>query len=182
METSRGEIAFLDTPGHAAFTEMRSRGAKVTDIVILVVAADDGVMPQTIEAIQHAKAAESIVIVAVNKMDKEDANPDRVKQELANHEVIPEDWGGDVQFVPVSALTGQGVEELLEAISLQAEIMELRAPEQGPAHGTVIEARLDKGRGTVITVLVQQGTLNKGDIVVVGQEYGRVRAMFNEKR
>jgi translation initiation factor IF-2 len=181
VETSRGEIAFLDTPGHAAFTEMRSRGAKVTDIVILVVAADDGVMPQTIEAIQHAKAADSIIIVAVNKMDKPEANPDRVKQELANHEVIPEDWGGDVQFVPVSALTGQGVEELLEAISLQAEMMELKAPEQGPAHGTVIESRLDKGRGTVITVLVQRGTLNKGDIVVVGQEYGRVRAMFNEK-
>ncbi|WP_438971487.1 translation initiation factor IF-2 [Methylophaga sp.] len=181
VQTSRGEIAFLDTPGHAAFTEMRSRGAKVTDIVILVVAADDGVMPQTIEAIQHAKAAESIVIVAVNKMDKPEANPDRVKQELANHEVIPEDWGGDVQFIPVSALTGEGVEDLLEAISLQAEVMELTAPEQGPAHGTVIEARLDKGRGTVVTVLVQQGTLNKGDIVVVGQEYGRVRAMFNEK-
>ncbi|WP_036314131.1 translation initiation factor IF-2 [Methylophaga thiooxydans] len=181
VQTSRGEIAFLDTPGHAAFTEMRSRGAKVTDIVILVVAADDGVMPQTIEAIQHAKAAESIVIVAVNKMDKPEANPDRVKQELANHEVIPEDWGGDVQFVPVSALTGEGVEDLLDAISLQAEVMELTAPEQGPAHGTVIEARLDKGRGTVVTVLVQQGTLNKGDIVVVGQEYGRVRAMFNEK-
>jgi translation initiation factor IF-2 len=181
VETSRGEIAFLDTPGHAAFTEMRSRGAKVTDIVILVVAADDGVMPQTIEAIQHAKAAESIIIVAVNKMDKPEANPDRVKQELANHEVIPEDWGGDVQFVPVSALTGQGVEELLEAISIQAEMMELKAPEQGPAHGTVIESRLDKGRGTIITVLVQRGTLNKGDIVVVGQEYGRVRAMFNEK-
>lgn len=181
VQTSRGEIAFLDTPGHAAFTEMRSRGAKVTDIVILVVAADDGVMPQTIEAIQHAKAAESIVIVAVNKMDKPEANPDRVKQELANHEVIPEDWGGDVQFIPVSALTGEGVEDLLDAISLQAEVMELEAPEQGPAHGTVIEARLDKGRGTVVTVLVQQGTLNKGDIVVVGQEYGRVRAMFNEK-
>lgn len=181
VETSRGEIAFLDTPGHAAFTEMRSRGAKVTDIVILVVAADDGVMPQTIEAIQHAKAAESVVIVAVNKMDKPEANPDRVKQELANHEVIPEDWGGDVQFVPVSALTGEGVEDLLDAISLQAEVMELKAPEQGPAHGTVIEARLDKGRGSVVTVLVQQGTLNKGDIVVVGQEYGRVRAMFNEK-
>ncbi len=160
---------------------MRSRGAKVTDIVILVVAADDGVMPQTIEAIQHAKAAESVVIVAVNKMDKPEANPDRVKQELANHEVIPEDWGGDVQFVPVSALTGEGVEDLLDAISLQAEVMELKAPEQGPAHGTVIEARLDKGRGSVVTVLVQQGTLNKGDIVVVGQEYGRVRAMFNEK-
>lgn len=180
VETSRGEIAFLDTPGHAAFTEMRSRGAKVTDIVILVVAADDGVMPQTIEAIQHAKAADSVIIVAVNKIDKQDANPDRVKQELANHEVIPEDWGGDVQFIPVSALTGQGIEDLLEAISLQAEVMELKAPEQGPAHGTVIEARLDKGRGTVVTVLVQQGTLNKGDIVVVGQEYGRVRAMFNE--
>ncbi|MTI62569.1 translation initiation factor IF-2 [Methylophaga sp.] len=181
VETSRGEIAFLDTPGHAAFTEMRSRGAKVTDIVILVVAADDGVMPQTIEAVQHAKAAGSVIIVAINKMDKPEANPDRVKQELANHEVIPEDWGGDVQFVPVSALTGEGVEDLLEAISLQAEIMELKAPEIGPAHGTVIEARLDKGRGTVVTVLVQQGTLNKGDIVVVGQEYGRVRAMFNEK-
>ena len=181
VETSRGEIAFLDTPGHAAFTEMRSRGAKVTDIVVLVVAADDGVMPQTIEAVQHAKAADSIVIVAVNKMDKPEANPDRVKQELANHEVIPEDWGGDVQFVPVSALTGEGVEDLLEAISIQAEVMELKAPEKGPAHGTVIEARLDKGRGTVVTVLVQQGTLNKGDIVVVGQEYGRVRAMFNEK-
>ena len=181
VETSRGEIAFLDTPGHAAFTEMRSRGAKVTDIVILVVAADDGVMPQTIEAIQHAKAADSIIIVAVNKIDKPEANPDRVKQELANHEVIPEDWGGDVQFVPVSALTGEGVEDLLEAISLQAEMMELKAPETGPAKGTVIESRLDKGRGTVITVLIQQGTLNKGDIVVVGQEYGRVRAMFNEK-
>ena len=181
VETSRGEIAFLDTPGHAAFTEMRSRGAKVTDIVILVVAADDGVMPQTIEAIQHAKAADSVVIVAVNKMDKPEANPDRVKQELANHEVIAEDWGGDVQFVPVSALTGQGIDDLLDAISLQAEVMELTAPVEGPAHGTVIEARLDKGRGTVVTVLVQQGTLNKGDIVVVGQEYGRVRAMFNEK-
>jgi translation initiation factor IF-2 len=180
VSTSRGEIAFLDTPGHAAFTEMRSRGAKVTDIVVLVVAADDGVMPQTIEAIQHAKAAESILIVAVNKMDKPDANPDRVKQELANHEVISEDCGGDVQFVPVSALTGQGIDDLLDAISLQAEVMELNAPVEGPAHGTVIEARLDKGRGTVVTVLVQRGTLNKGDIVVVGQEYGRVRAMFNE--
>lgn len=180
VETSRGQVTFLDTPGHAAFTEMRSRGAKVTDIVILVVAADDGVMPQTIEAIQHAKAAESVIIVAVNKIDKPEANPDRVKQELANHEVIPEDWGGDVQFIPVSALTGEGVEDLLEAISLQAEIMELKAPKEGPAHGTVIEARLEKGRGTVITVLVQQGTLHKGDIVVVGQEYGRVRAMFNE--
>ena len=180
VKTSHGEIAFLDTPGHAAFTEMRSRGAKVTDIVILVVAADDGVMPQTIEAIQHSKAAESTLIVAVNKMDKEEANPDRVKQELANHEVIPEDWGGDVQFIPVSALTGQGIDELLDAISLQAEVMELSAPAEGPAKGAVIESRLDKGRGTVVTVLVQRGTLNKGDIVVVGQEYGRVRALFNE--
>jgi translation initiation factor IF-2 len=180
VETSRGEVTFLDTPGHAAFTEMRSRGAKVTDIVVLVVAADDGVMPQTIEAIQHSKAADSVLIVAINKMDKQEANPDRVKQELANHEVIPEDWGGDVQFVPVSALTGAGVDDLLDAISLQAEVMELKAPVQGPAHGTVVESRLDKGRGTVITVLVQRGTLNKGDIVVVGQEYGRVRALFNE--
>jgi translation initiation factor IF-2 len=180
VKTSHGEIAFLDTPGHAAFTEMRSRGAKVTDIVILVVAADDGVMPQTIEAIQHSKAADSTLIVAVNKIDKEDANPDRVKQELANHEVIPEDWGGDVQFIPVSALTGQGIDELLDAISLQAEVMELTAPAEGAAKGTVIESRLDKGRGTVVTVLVQRGTLNKGDIVVVGQEYGRVRALFNE--
>ena len=180
VETSRGEVTFLDTPGHAAFTEMRSRGAKVTDIVVLVVAADDGVMPQTIEAVQHAKAAGSTLIVAVNKMDKPDASPDRVKQELTNHEVIPEDWGGDVQFVPVSALTGMGVEDLLEAISLQAEVMELTAPVKGPAHGTVVESRLDKGRGTVVTVLVQRGTLRKGDIVVVGQEFGRVRALFNE--
>ncbi|AFI84131.1 translation initiation factor IF-2 [Methylophaga nitratireducenticrescens] len=180
VETSRGEVTFLDTPGHAAFTEMRSRGAKVTDIVVLVVAADDGVMPQTIEAVQHAKAAGSTLIVAVNKMDKPDATPDRVKQELTNHEVVPEDWGGDVQFVPVSALTGQGIDDLLDAISLQAEVMELTAPVKGPAHGTVVESRLDKGRGTVVTVLVQRGTLRKGDIVVAGQEFGRVRALFNE--
>jgi translation initiation factor IF-2 len=181
VKTSRGEIAFLDTPGHAAFTEMRLRGAKVTDIVILVVAADDGVMPQTIEAVQHSKAADSVLIVAVNKIDKDEANPERVKQELANHEVIPDDWGGDVQFIPVSAITGQGIDDLLEAISLQAEMMELTAPTEGPAKGAVIEARLDKGRGTVVTVLVQSGTLKKGDIVVVGQEYGRVRALFNEQ-
>jgi len=181
VKTSRGEIAFLDTPGHAAFTEMRLRGAKVTDIVILVVAADDGVMPQTIEAVQHSKAANSVLIVAVNKIDKDDANPERVKQELANHEVIPDDWGGDVQFIPVSAITGEGIDDLLEAISLQAEMMELTAPTEGPAKGAVIEARLDKGRGTVVTVLVQSGTLKKGDIVVVGQEYGRVRALFNEQ-
>jgi len=181
VETSRGEVAFLDTPGHAAFTEMRQRGAKVTDIVVLVVAADDGVMPQTIEAVKHAKEAKSLLIIAVNKMDKETANPDRVKTELGNHDVIPEDWGGDVPFVPVSALTGQGIDELLDTISLQAEMLELKAPITGPAKGTVIEARLDKGRGTIVTVLVQSGTLNRGDIVVVGQEYGRVRAMFNER-
>jgi len=181
VETSRGEITFLDTPGHAAFTEMRSRGAQVTDIVILAVAADDSVMPQTIEAVQHSKAANATLIVAMNKMDKEAANPDKVKQELANHEVIPEDWGGDVQFIPVSALTGLGIDDLLDAISLQAEVMELTAPEEGPSKGTVIESRLDKGRGVVVTVLVQSGTLKKGDIVVVGQEYGRVRAMFNDR-
>jgi len=180
VETSRGEIAFLDTPGHAAFTEMRQRGAKVTDIVVLVVAADDGVMPQTIEAVKHAKEAEALLIIAVNKMDKETANPDRVKTELGNHDVIPEDWGGDVPFVPVSALTGQGIDDLLDTISLQAEMLELKASSTGPAKGTVIEARLDKGRGTIVTVLVQSGTLNKGDIVVVGQEYGRVRSLLDE--
>ena len=180
VETSRGEITFLDTPGHAAFTEMRQRGAKVTDIVVLVVAADDGVMPQTIEAVKHAKEADALLIIAVNKMDKEEANPDRVKTELGNHDVIPEDWGGDVPFVPVSALTGQGIDDLLDTISLQAEMLELKAPTEGAAKGTVIEARLDKGRGTIVTVLVQSGILKKGDIVVVGQEYGRVRALFNE--
>jgi translation initiation factor IF-2 len=180
VETSHGEITFLDTPGHAAFTEMRQRGAKVTDIVVLVVAADDGVMPQTLEAVQAAKTANSTLIVAVNKMDKDSANPDRVKQELSQHDVLPEDWGGDVPFVPVSAMTGQGMDDLLDTISLQAEMMELRAVDTGPAKGVVIESRLDKGRGTVITVLVQNGTLKKGDIVVVGQEYGRVRALFNE--
>ncbi|NQZ54161.1 MAG: translation initiation factor IF-2 [Piscirickettsiaceae bacterium] len=180
VETSRGEIAFLDTPGHAAFTEMRQRGAKVTDIVVLVVAADDGVMPQTIEAVKHAKEAGALLIIAVNKMDKEDANPDRVKTELGNHDVIPEDWGGDVPFVPISALTGQGIDDLLDTISLQAEMLELKAPVTGPAKGTVIEARLDKGRGTIVTVLVQSGTLTKGDIVVVGQEYGRVRSLLDE--
>ncbi len=181
VETKKGEITFLDTPGHAAFTEMRSRGAKVTDIVVLVVAADDGVMPQTIEGVQHAKAADSLLIIAVNKMDKTEANPERVKQELSNHDVIPEDWGGDVQFIPVSALTGQGIDDLLDAISLQAEVMELTASETGPAKGVVIESRLDKGRGAVVTILVQSGTLKKGDTVVVGQEFGRVRALFNEK-
>jgi translation initiation factor IF-2 len=181
VDTSRGQITFLDTPGHAAFTEMRLRGAQVTDVVVIVVAADDGVMPQTIEAVKHAKSANSLLIVAVNKMDKPDANPDRVKQELANHDVLPEDWGGDVPFIPVSALTGDGIENLLDAISLQAEMLELKAPVVGPASGVVIEARLDKGRGTIATILVQKGTLKKGDIVIVGQEYGRVRAMFNEQ-
>ncbi|MDH5471468.1 MAG: translation initiation factor IF-2 [Gammaproteobacteria bacterium] len=180
VETEKGVISFLDTPGHAAFTSMRARGAKSTDIVILVVAADDGVMPQTIEAIQHAKAAGVPIIVAINKIDKEDADPDRVKNALGNHEVIPEEWGGENIFVNVSAKTGEGVDDLLDAISIQAEVMELKAPATGPAKGLVIEATLDKGRGVMTTVLVQQGKLNKGDILLAGQEYGRVRAMFDE--
>jgi translation initiation factor IF-2 len=180
VETDRGMITFLDTPGHAAFTAMRARGAQVTDIVILVVAADDGAMPQTIEAIQHAKAAGVPLIVAVNKIDKPEAEPDRVKQELTGHEVIPEDWGGDTMFVDVSAKTGQGVDELLDAVLLQSEVMELKAVEDGPANGIVVESSLDKGRGAVATILVQSGTLNKGDVLLVGKEYGRVRAMFDE--
>ncbi|MGI9334684.1 MAG: translation initiation factor IF-2 [Gammaproteobacteria bacterium] len=174
-----GRLSFLDTPGHAAFTAMRARGAQVTDIVVLVVAADDGVMPQTEEAVRHAKAANVPLIVAVNKMDKADAQPDRVKQELANLDVIPEDWGGETQFKEVSALTGDGVDELLEAISLQAELMELTAPVEGNASGAVIESRLDKGRGPVATVLVQMGTLRKGDMLLAGREYGRVRGLFD---
>ncbi len=180
VKTDRGMVTFLDTPGHAAFTAMRARGAQVTDIVILVVAADDGAMPQTVEAIQHAKAAEVPLIVAVNKVDKPDAEPDRVKQELTAHEVIPEDWGGDTMFVHVSAKTGQGIDELLDAVLLQSEVMELKAVEKGPATGLVVESSLDKGRGAVATVLVQNGTLQKGDILLVGKEYGRVRAMFDE--
>ncbi len=180
VETDRGMVSFLDTPGHAAFTAMRARGAKATDIVILVVAADDGVMPQTEEAVQHAKAAGVPIVVAVNKMDKEDADPDRVKNELSARDVIPEEWGGDTQFMPVSALTGQGVEELLEAVILQAEVLELAAPDEGPAKGVVVESRLDKGRGPVATVLVQAGMLNQGDNILVGQQYGRVRAMLDE--
>ncbi len=180
VETDKGVISFLDTPGHAAFTAMRARGAQATDIVILVVAADDGVMPQTIEAIQHSKAAGVPLIVAVNKIDKEEADPDRVKTELGSHEVIPEDWGGENIFVNVSAKTGQGVDELLDAVSLTAEIMELQAPAEGPAQGIVVEASLDKGRGVTATVLVQKGRLKKGDILLAGQEYGRVRAMFDE--
>ena len=180
VKTSQGEIAFLDTPGHAAFTAMRARGAQATDVVILVVAADDGVMPQTEEAVQHAKAAGVPLVVAINKCDKEAADPDRVKNELAAKDVIPEDWGGDTQFIEVSAHTGQGVDELLEAISLQAEMLELKAEVGVPARGVVIESRLEKGRGVVATLLVQSGELKRGDIVLAGQSYGRVRAMTNE--
>ncbi|QIL89962.1 translation initiation factor IF-2 [Microbulbifer harenosus] len=180
VPTSHGEIAFLDTPGHAAFTAMRARGAQATDVVILVVAADDGVMPQTEEAIAHAKAAGVPLVVAINKCDKEAADPDRVKNELAAKDVIPEDWGGDTQFVQVSAHTGQGIDELLEAVSLQAEMLELKAKVGVPATGVVIEARLEKGRGVVATLLVQNGELKRGDIVLAGQSFGRVRAMTNE--
>lgn len=180
VETPTGMITFLDTPGHAAFTAMRARGAQATDIVVLVVAADDGVMPQTIEAIQHAKAAGVPLIVAVNKIDKETANPDSVKNELAAYGVIPEEWGGENMFVHISAKQGTNVDALLEAILLQAEVLELKAVKQGMASGVVIESRLDKGRGPVATVLVQSGTLHKGDIVLCGQEYGRVRAMRDE--
>jgi translation initiation factor IF-2 len=180
VKTDRGVISFLDTPGHAAFSAMRARGAKLTDIVVLVVAADDGVMPQTIEAINHARAAKVPLIVAMNKMDKPEANPDQVKQGLVQHEVVPEEWGGDVAIVPVSAKTGDGVDNLLESILLQAEVMELTAVQDGLATGVVVEASLDKGRGPVATVLVQQGTLKKGDFIVCGIEFGRVRALFNE--
>jgi translation initiation factor IF-2 len=180
VETDKGTLSFLDTPGHAAFTAMRARGAKVTDIVVLVVAADDGVMPQTIEAIQHARAAEVPIIVAVNKIDRPDSDPERIKQELANHEVIPESWGGDTIFVNLSAKTGEGVEELLESLVLQSEVLELKAPDSGPARGVVIEARLDKGRGPVASVLVQAGLLKKGDIILAGQEFGRVRGLYDQ--
>ncbi len=180
VETARGMVTFLDTPGHAAFTAMRARGAKATDIVILVVAADDGVKPQTVEAIQHAKAANVPIVVAVNKMDKSGADPERVKNELAQHDVIPEAWGGDTIFVPISAKTGQGIDELLESLLIQAELLELTAVVDGPAHGVVIESRLDKGRGVVATILVQSGTLKTGDILLAGYEYGRVRTMLDE--
>jgi len=180
VETPRGVVTFLDTPGHEAFTAMRARGAQATDIVILVVAADDGVMPQTIEAINHAKAAEVPLVVAMNKIDKHEANPEKVKQELLTHGVVPEEYGGDSPVVPVSAKTGQGVDALLEQVLLQAEVLELRAPTDAPAKGVVIEARLDKGRGPVATLLVQSGTLRRGDIVLTGAVYGRVRAMLDE--
>ena len=180
VETPRGMVTFLDTPGHEAFTAMRARGAKATDVVILVVAADDGVMPQTIEAIHHAKAANVPVVVAVNKIDKPEANPERVKQELSAQGVVAEDWGGDTMFVEVSAKTGQGIDALLERVLLQAEVLDLNAPRDCPAKGLVIESRLDKGRGPVATILVQSGTLRQGDILLAGASFGRVRAMLDE--
>ncbi|HWO99814.1 MAG TPA: translation initiation factor IF-2 [Methylococcus sp.] len=180
VKTDHGSITFLDTPGHAAFTAMRARGAKVTDIVVLVVAADDGVMPQTREAVEHARAAGVPIVVAINKIDKADADPDRVKQELVALNVVPEEWGGDVQFVPVSAKVGTGIDALLDAILVQAEVLELKAPVDTPAIGVVLESKLEKGRGPVADILVQKGTLRKGDFLLCGKEIGRVRAMFNE--
>lgn len=180
VETPRGMVTFLDTPGHEAFTAMRARGAKATDIVILVVSADDGVMPQTIEAIHHAKAGNVPIVVAINKVDKPEAQPERVKMELVNHEVVPEEFGGDTMFREVSAKTGKGIDELLEAVLLQAEVLELKASKNTPAKGLVIEGRLDKGRGTVTTVLVQSGVLRRGDMLLAGSSYGRVRAMLDE--
>jgi translation initiation factor IF-2 len=180
VETPRGMITFLDTPGHEAFTAMRARGAKVTDLVILVVAADDGVMPQTVEAIHHAKAGKVPVVVAVNKIDKPEANPERIRQELASQQVVPEEWGGDTMFVDVSAKSGKGIDSLLESVLLQAEVLELKAPKATPAKGIVIESRLDKGRGPVATLLIQSGTLKRGDIVLAGAVFGRVRAMLDE--
>ncbi len=180
VDTDKGKITFLDTPGHAAFTAMRARGAQATDIVILVVAADDGVKPQTIEAIEHAKAAGVPIVVAINKIDKESSDPERVKNELSQHEVIPEDWGGEQLFVQVSAQTGEGVDTLLDAILLQAEMMDLKAIAEGPARGVVIESSLEKGRGAVATVLVRAGSLKQGDMLIAGEEFGRVRNMFDE--
>jgi len=180
VQTDNGDITFLDTPGHEAFTAMRARGTKATDIVIIVVAAEDGVMPQTEEAITHAKAANVPIIIAINKMDKENADPERVKQELSKHEIIPEDWGGDTIFVHVSALTGDGVDTLLDSVLLQAEMLELKAIATGAASGVVIESRLDKGRGPIATILIQSGTLNKGDIIISGQEFGRVRGLITD--
>ena len=180
VETPKGVISFLDTPGHSAFSAMRARGAKLTDVIVLVVAADDGVMPQTVEAIQHARAAKVPMVVAINKIDKSDANPDRVRQELLQHEVLAEEFGGDVQMVPISAKQGTGIDDLLDAILLQAEVLELTAVRDARASGVVIESALDKGRGPVATVLVQGGTLKKGDYLVCGTQYGRVRALFDE--
>jgi translation initiation factor IF-2 len=180
VQTPKGTITFLDTPGHAAFTAMRARGAKLTDIVILVVAADDGVMPQTVEAIQHAKAANVPIVIAVNKMDKHGADPERVKQELTKHGLVPEDWGGEAMFIPISAKTGMHVDNLLDSVLIQAEMLELKAVANCPARGVVIESRLERGRGAVMSVLVQQGTLRKGDVILAGLEYGRIRALFDE--
>ena len=180
VETGKGRITFLDTPGHAAFTAMRARGAQATDIVVLTVAADDGVMPQTVEAIQHATAAGVPLVVAVNKIDRENADPERVRNELSQHQVIPEDWGGDHLFINVSAHTGEGIDALLDAILLQSEVMDLEAVKDGPASGLVIEASLEKGRGAVATLLVQSGTLKQGDMIIAGEEYGRIRNMFDE--
>ncbi|HXC57886.1 MAG TPA: translation initiation factor IF-2, partial [Steroidobacteraceae bacterium] len=180
VETPRGMVTFLDTPGHAAFTAMRARGAKATDVVVLVVAADDGVMPQTIEAVQHAKAAGVPIVVAVNKIDKPEADPERVRTELAKYEVVSEEWGGSDMFRHVSAKTGQGIDELLEAILLQSEVLELTAPRTGLASGIVVESSVEKGRGAVATVLVKRGTLKLGDPILAGQQFGRVRAMFDE--
>ena len=180
VNTQKGMVTFLDTPGHEAFTAMRARGAKATDIVVLVVASDDGVMPQTIEAVHHAKAGNTPLIIAVNKIDKTEANPERVKQELSQHEVVPEDWGGDTMFVHVSAKTGEGIDALLDSILLQAEILDLKAPVKTAARGVVIESRLDKGRGPVASILVQGGTLNRGDVLLAGAAFGRVRAMVDE--
>lgn len=180
VQTPKGTITFLDTPGHAAFTAMRARGAKLTDIVILVVAADDGVMPQTIEAIQHSKAAGVPIVVAVNKMDKPGVDPERVKTELTKHGLQPEEWGGDTMFVPISAKAGTGIDDLLDSVLVQAEVLELKAVADSPARGVVIESRLERGRGAVMSVLIQQGTLRKGDIILAGLEYGRIRAMFDE--
>ena len=180
VNTPKGMITFLDTPGHEAFTAMRARGAKVTDIVILVVAADDGVMPQTVEAIHHARAAKVPMVVALNKIDKPEANPDRVKQDLSSQQVVPEEWGGDTMFIPVSAKTGAGMDQLLDSLLVQSEVLELKAPKDAPAKGIVIESRIDKGRGSVATVLVQSGTLKRGDVVLAGAVFGRVRAMLDE--
>ena len=180
VDTDKGKITFLDTPGHAAFTAMRARGARATDIVILVVAADDGVKPQTIEAIEHAKAAGVPIVVAINKIDKENSDPERVKNELSQHEVIPEDWGGEQLFALVSAQTGEGIDALLDSVLLQAEMMDLKSIAEGPARGIVIESSLEKGRGAVATVLVQAGTLKQGDMLIAGEEFGRVRNMFDE--
>ena len=180
VTTDKGTVTFLDTPGHAAFTAMRARGAQATDIVVLVVAADDGVMPQTIEAIQHSKAAGVPMVVAINKIDRENADPERVKNELSQHEVIPEEWGGEQQFVNVSAHTGEGIDALLDSLLLQAEVMDLKAVAEGPAKGLVIESSLEIGRGAVATLLVQSGTLKQGDMIIAGEEYGRIRNMFNE--